>query len=145
MPSGLDGHCVKKQCGFVGLCFRGRMALDIRLSRVCTGVAAMRQDYNYYQLDTMKLGRKKGWKIHTQKIITLNSKLRSWLSSPQNNWIKKYNTNGWRLPSGRGPLTLGAGTACQFMYILCNYFDNQCLDNIPKPLHLSGVDHNNLK
>ena len=36
------------------------MALDLRLSRVHMGVAAMRQDCNYYQLDTMKLGRKNG-------------------------------------------------------------------------------------
>ena len=51
---------VKKQCGLVGLCFGGRMALDLRLSRVRTGVAAMRQDSNYYQLDTTKLGIKRG-------------------------------------------------------------------------------------
>ena len=44
LASGLDVRCVKKQCGLVGLCFRGRVALDLRLSRVCTGVAAMRQD-----------------------------------------------------------------------------------------------------
>jgi hypothetical protein len=32
LASGLDGHCVKKQCGLVGLCFGRRMALDLRLS-----------------------------------------------------------------------------------------------------------------
>ena len=55
---GLSRHCVKKQCGLVGSCFRGRMALDLRLSRVRTGVAAMRQDCNY-QLDARKFGRKR--------------------------------------------------------------------------------------
>ena len=50
LASGLDGHCVKKQYSLVGLCFGGRMALDLHL------IAAMRQDCNYYQLDTMKLG-----------------------------------------------------------------------------------------
>ena len=59
LASGLSGHCVKKQCVLAGLCFEGRTALDLRLSLVCTGVAAMGQDCNY-QLDTMKLGRKKG-------------------------------------------------------------------------------------
>ena len=44
----------------VGLCFGGRMALDLRLSRDHMGVTAMRQDCNYYQLDTTKLGRKRG-------------------------------------------------------------------------------------
>ena len=57
LASWLDGRCVKKQCGLVGLCFGGSVALDPRLSRVRTGVAAMRQDCNY-QLDTTKLGRK---------------------------------------------------------------------------------------
>uniref|UniRef100_A0A8C7RYQ4 Golgin A3 n=1 Tax=Oncorhynchus mykiss TaxID=8022 RepID=A0A8C7RYQ4_ONCMY len=33
LASGLDVHCVKKQCGLVWLCFGGRMALDLRLSR----------------------------------------------------------------------------------------------------------------
>jgi hypothetical protein len=41
LASGLDVHCVKKQCGLAGSCFRGCMALDLRLSRVRTGVAAM--------------------------------------------------------------------------------------------------------
>ena len=41
--------------GWVGLCFRVRTALDLRLSRVRGGVAVMRQDYNY-QLDTTKKG-----------------------------------------------------------------------------------------
>ena len=38
-------------------CFKGRMALDLRLSRVHTGVAAMGQDCNY-QLDITKKGLK---------------------------------------------------------------------------------------
>jgi hypothetical protein len=29
---GLSGHCVKKQGSLVGLCFGGRVALDLRLS-----------------------------------------------------------------------------------------------------------------
>ena len=37
------------------------MALDLRLSRVRTGVAAMRQDCNYNQLDPTELGRKIKW------------------------------------------------------------------------------------
>ena len=53
--SGLDKHCVKKQCGLVGLCIRGRMALNLRLSRNRTGVVAMRQDSSY-ELDTTKKG-----------------------------------------------------------------------------------------
>ena len=56
LASLLSGHCVKKQCGMVGLCFGGRIALELRLRM---GVAAMKQDCNY-QLDTMKLGRKRG-------------------------------------------------------------------------------------
>jgi hypothetical protein len=47
LASGLSGQCVKKQCGLAGSCFRGRMALDLHLSRVRTGVAAMGQDCNY--------------------------------------------------------------------------------------------------
>ena len=39
--------CGKKQRDLVGLCFGGRMALDLRLSRARTGVVAMRQDSNY--------------------------------------------------------------------------------------------------
>jgi hypothetical protein len=58
LASRLSGHCVKEQCGLAGLCFGGRTALDLRLSRVRTGVAAMRQDCNY-QLEIMKLGTKK--------------------------------------------------------------------------------------
>ena len=61
LASGLSGHCVKKQCGLVGLCFGGRTALDLRLSRVHTGVEAMRQDCTY-QLDTTKLGKNEGYK-----------------------------------------------------------------------------------
>ena len=34
-------------CGMVELCFEGRMALDLRLSRARTGVVRMRQDGNY--------------------------------------------------------------------------------------------------
>jgi dienelactone hydrolase len=58
LASGLDARCDKKQCGLVGLCFGGRMAFDLRLSRARMGVVAMRQDSNYQQLDTTKLGRK---------------------------------------------------------------------------------------
>ena len=47
LASGLEARCVKKQCGLVGLCFGGRMAFDLRLSRARTGVVAMRQDSNY--------------------------------------------------------------------------------------------------
>ena len=47
LASGLDVRCVKKQCGLVGLCFGGRMAFDLRLSRARTGVVAMRRDSNY--------------------------------------------------------------------------------------------------
>jgi hypothetical protein len=36
------------------------MALNLCLSRVRMGVAVMRQYCNYYQLGTMKLGRKRG-------------------------------------------------------------------------------------
>jgi hypothetical protein len=57
--AGLSEHCVKKQCGLAGSCFRGRMGLDLHLSRVSTGVAAMGQDCNY-QLDVTKLWRKRG-------------------------------------------------------------------------------------
>ena len=32
LASGLTGHCVKNQCGLVGLCFGGRSALDLCLS-----------------------------------------------------------------------------------------------------------------
>jgi hypothetical protein len=46
LASGLDARCVKKQCGLVGLCFGGRMAFDLHLSRARTGVVAMRQDSN---------------------------------------------------------------------------------------------------
>ena len=60
LASGLDARCVKKLCGLVGLCFGGRMAFNLRLSRARTGVVAIRQDSNYKQLDTMKLGRKGG-------------------------------------------------------------------------------------
>ena len=57
--AGLIEKCVEKQCGLVGSCFGGCMALGICLSRVPTGVAAMGQDCNY-QLDTTKLGEKRG-------------------------------------------------------------------------------------
>ena len=56
LASGLSGHCVKKQCGLAGLCFGGRMALDLLLSRVRKGVALMGQDCNY-QLDKTNLWR----------------------------------------------------------------------------------------
>ena len=48
LTSGLDAHCVKKQCGLVGLCIGGRMTFNLRLSRARTGVVAMRQDSSYY-------------------------------------------------------------------------------------------------
>ena len=48
LASGLDARCVKKQLkGSVGLCFGGRMAFELRLSRARTGVVAMRHDRNY--------------------------------------------------------------------------------------------------
>ena len=47
LASGLDACCLKKQCGLVGLCVAGRMTLDLRLSRACTGDLAMRQDSTY--------------------------------------------------------------------------------------------------
>ena len=47
LASELEANCVKKQCGSVGLCFGGRMAFDLRLSRARMGVVAMRQDTNY--------------------------------------------------------------------------------------------------
>jgi hypothetical protein len=31
LASGLDAHCVKKQCGLVGLCIGGCMTFDLRL------------------------------------------------------------------------------------------------------------------
>ena len=46
LASWLDA-VLKKQGGLVGLCFGGRMAFDLRLSRARTGVVAMRQDSNY--------------------------------------------------------------------------------------------------
>ena len=55
------GLCFVGVC-LVGLCFGGCTALDLYLSRVRTGVAAMRQDCNYYKLDTTKLGKQKGVK-----------------------------------------------------------------------------------
>jgi hypothetical protein len=57
LASGLSGRCVKKQCGLAGLCFGGRTARDLRLSRVRRGDAAMGQDY-VYQLNSTKLGEK---------------------------------------------------------------------------------------
>jgi hypothetical protein len=48
------------------------MALDLRLSLVRKGVAAMTQDCNYYQLDTTKLGRKKQLLNRNVKHIGLN-------------------------------------------------------------------------
>ena len=47
LASGLDAHCVKKQCGLVGLCIGGHMTFNLRLSRARTGVVAMRQDNSY--------------------------------------------------------------------------------------------------
>ena len=48
LASGLDAHCVKKQCGLVGLCIGGRLTFNLRLSRARTGVVAMRQDSSCY-------------------------------------------------------------------------------------------------
>ena len=44
LASGLSEQCVKKQCDWTGLRFGERMALDLHLSRVRTGVSAMGQD-----------------------------------------------------------------------------------------------------
>ena len=60
LASGLSEQCVKKKCGLAGSCFGGSMALDRRLSRGLTGVAAMGQDCNY------QLGRKMGKKTTTK-------------------------------------------------------------------------------
>ena len=49
------------------------MALDLRLSRVRTGVAAMRQDCNY-QLDIRKLGRKKAFLKKKGFVLNLPNK-----------------------------------------------------------------------
>ena len=54
-------RCVKKQCGLVGLCFGGRMVLD--LSRARTGVVAMRQDSSYYNNWISRNWGEKGIKI----------------------------------------------------------------------------------
>jgi hypothetical protein len=48
LASGLSDQCVKKLCCLAGSCFGGRMALDLRLSRVCMGVTTMGQDCNYH-------------------------------------------------------------------------------------------------
>ena len=57
LASVLREKCVKEQCSLAGSCFGGRMALNLRLSGVRTGIAAMGQDCNY-QLVITKLGRK---------------------------------------------------------------------------------------
>ena len=44
LASGLSEQCVKKQCGLAGSCFGEYMALNLRLSQVRRGVAAMGQD-----------------------------------------------------------------------------------------------------
>ena len=44
LTSGLSEQYVKKQCGLTGSCFGGRMALDLGLSQIRKGVAAMGQD-----------------------------------------------------------------------------------------------------
>ena len=44
LASGLSKHCVKKNYGLAGPCVGGRKALNLRLSRVRTGVAAMGQE-----------------------------------------------------------------------------------------------------
>ena len=48
------GVVSRSSAAWLGCVFGGRTALDLRLSRVCTGVAAIRQDCNYH-LDTTKL------------------------------------------------------------------------------------------
>ena len=58
LAAGLREQCVMKQCGLAGLCFGGRMAFDLPLSRVSMGVASMGQVSNY-QLDIMKKGLRK--------------------------------------------------------------------------------------
>ena len=60
-PTHLCGWvCGVLRSSLVGVCFGEHMAFDLRLSQAHTGVVAMRQDSNYYQLDTTKLGRKRG-------------------------------------------------------------------------------------
>ena len=54
LASGVSEQCVKKQCGLAGSCFGVRVALDLCLSQVRTGVAEMGQYCNY------QLGRKRG-------------------------------------------------------------------------------------
>ena len=84
LASGLSGHCVKKQCGLVKshTAFGGRMALDLRLSRVRMGVAAMIQDYNY-QLDITKLGRKRKKRIVIQLHLGKMCAMAYWLDKEQ--------------------------------------------------------------
>jgi hypothetical protein len=67
LPSGLTEQCVKKQCVLAGSCFEGQMALDLRLSQVCRGVAVMGQDCDY------QLGRKRGKRNTKQKKDCLGS------------------------------------------------------------------------
>ena len=47
LATGLSDQCVKKQCGVAGLCFGGRMVLNLRHSRVRRGVTTMGQDCKY--------------------------------------------------------------------------------------------------
>jgi hypothetical protein len=56
LASGLSEQRVRKQCSLAWPCLGGRMALELCLSRVRTGVTATGQDCNY-QLDITKLGR----------------------------------------------------------------------------------------
>jgi hypothetical protein len=58
LASGLSRHCVKRQCGLAELCFGGRTALDLHLSRVRKGVAAMGQDYQ--PIGYHEIGEKNG-------------------------------------------------------------------------------------
>jgi hypothetical protein len=67
LASGLDAHCVKKQCGLVGLCIGGRMTFNLRLSRTRTGVVAMRQDSSYYNNWIPRNWGEKGVKIKNIK------------------------------------------------------------------------------
>ena len=84
LASELSEQCVKKQCGLAGSCFGGRMALDLRLSRVRTGVAAMGQDCNY-QLGEIK-GVQKNKHLRMKKATvflgTLNTADIFWYPSP---------------------------------------------------------------
>jgi hypothetical protein len=80
LASLLSEQCVKKQCSLAGLCFGGCMALNLHISRVSTGVAAMGQDCtnciswnwgkstkNIYFLDTLAKRCQQKLKSHLKK------------------------------------------------------------------------------